>query len=240
LVLAGSMLLGAGLLTRGRENLDARRTARALGLPVRRRLLPPWGIALGWVLLSYVTVLGTLPGGEGTTAAGLSAPPAPPPGWLVVGVIAGGFLLGGAHCWWQRRRIRAEDQLIRRVAGARRGPWSEQRWALLPVVGGPGLIQQRAGRLVRGYHDYAISAQRPTRPARRSPGPGANRPRTRSTALPAQDRAFSPGSAASYSASTASLYSAMNTPRPPQVTTVGCAGEVVDLDLARPTTDSPA
>jgi hypothetical protein len=120
------------------------------------------------------------------------------------------------------------------------GPWSEQRWALLPVVGGPGLVQQRAGRLVRGYHDYAISTQRPTRPARRSPGPGANRPRTRSTALPAQDRAFSPGSAASYSASTASLYSAMNTPRPPQVTTVGCAGEVVDLDLARPTADSPA
>jgi hypothetical protein len=114
LVLAGPVLLGAGLLTRCRENLDARRTARALGLPVRRRLLPPWGIALGWAMLSYATVLGTLPGGEGITTAGLSAPPGAPPGWLLVGVIAAGFLLGGAHCWWQRRRIRAEDQLVRR------------------------------------------------------------------------------------------------------------------------------
>lgn len=106
-ILTWVVLLGAGFLTRRRENLDARRTARALGLPVRRRLLPPWGIALGWVLLSYATVLGTLWGREGTTAAGLSALSAAPPGRLLVGVIAAGFLLGGAHCWWQRRRIRA-------------------------------------------------------------------------------------------------------------------------------------
>lgn len=125
LILAGPVLLGAGFLTRRRENLDARRTARALGLPVRRRLLPRWGIALGWVLLSFAAVLGTLPGGQGTTTAGRSVPPAEPAGWLSVGVIAAGFLFGGAHCWWQRARIRAEDQLVRhetlRVVDAARG-----------------------------------------------------------------------------------------------------------------------